>query len=504
MFIDYENQPLKPQVNQTIYGYGDDPELFTLNEHHRIDRSQTSKNFIELNQEYSKLNRSKELNKIVSGFYKELDDGFKQVYIDTKRMNCELSEYARQRYQSYFLNQEGILHQKHRIMICLNLHASQKVLPTISQTILELIQFLGPRSILVSIYENGSWDHTIEGLRNLEIILTKLGVEHVFRSDQRDTEWSKVDRISQLAHYRNQALLNGLYRSEQLQMNITDVVFINDVYICAQDVLELLYQRSIQNASAACGTDWRSTTSFLDQLELRTHKSVVFYDSWVSRSISGQTIRPRLDMLAEWRNGYRVLFERESGTQGDLIRRRFRNSLPVPVYSCWNGVIALDARPFQMNSSSSGDQVTLKPVRSLNLKGRIDIPRDPLVKFRSANRKKKECSSSECQLLAKDFWSLGFQRWILIPRVAVTYEEGMYHDQLIEDGTKRNFSDQNLHKFDKGIENELIDWKTFKMPEKVVCWPDMSRTHLDFEWNQVLESPLNPDLIDSSVHVHDL
>lgn len=500
LFVDYESQPDRPLVpNPESFGQGDDPGLFALDPLTRqIDRTKKSdQKLIEVNRAYDNVTRFDALEKIVGQARQQLSKGFQDVWIPSATLNCSLSDFAQNRYQAYFLTPTASLSEtnctvkrEHKIILAINLHASQKVLPSLAQAILSLITYLGPRSLLVSIYENGSWDHTLEGLRHLEIVLSSLGVEHVFRSKKEDTQWSKVDRISQLAHYRNQALLNGLEHSERIGMNITEVVFVNDVYVCPQDILELIYQKHVQKASASCGTDWRSTISYLDRFKMRTQKSIVFYDSWVARSISGQTFRPRLDLLTEWRDGFKVLFDQESGPQGDWLRRRVRSSLPVPVYSCWNGLIALDARPFKLLSSSS-TSATKKPER--------------LIKFRSANRSKGECRSSECQLLAKDFWSVGFQRWVLVPRVAVTYDEEMYHEQLVEDGSRRDFRDYStLGVGEQREEDELIDWKKFKVPEKVVCWPDMSSTHLDFEWNQVLEPPLNADLVHYSTHTHDL
>lgn len=64
--------------------------------------------------------------------------------------------------------------------------------------------------------------------------------------------------------------------------------------------------------------------------------------------------------------------------------------LPFQVTWCWNGLIVLESEPFYRG-----------------------------VKFRSSVA--GECSASECALLAKDFWKLGFGRALIVPSVKLTY-----------------------------------------------------------------------------------
>ena len=58
----------------------------------------------------------------------------------------------------------------------------------------------------------------------------------------------------------------------------------------------------------------------------------------------------------------------------------FREALPVPVYSCWNGIIAMDARPFLGITPEGGNGTK--------------------VVFRGGNRQQHECRmlflSPEC------------------------------------------------------------------------------------------------------------
>lgn len=154
-----------------------------------------------------------------------------------------------------------------RTLIGLNLYNSQTVLPSIGRALLSLAQFLGPKNVVISIFENGSDDGTREGLAHLAAVLTAAGIPHRIVSDEAKTQWENVDRISQLALYRN-VVLEPLYHLNTTATTTTNgqaaeekpfenVMFINDVYFCPTDALELLHVRATQQAHATCGLDWR-------------------------------------------------------------------------------------------------------------------------------------------------------------------------------------------------------------------------------------------------------
>lgn len=167
-----------------------------------------------------------------------------------------------------------------KTLIALNLYNNQEVFPTLSRSLLTLAFILGPSSIHVSIFENGSTDKTTMAMAHFAAVLTKAGVEHTILSDVAKTQWSKVDRIAQLAVYRN-IVLEPLFGNDNGGKNASrapgrkgsdrlakadewdSILFINDVFFCPSDALELLYQRKIQKADAACALDWRATQSWL-------------------------------------------------------------------------------------------------------------------------------------------------------------------------------------------------------------------------------------------------
>jgi alpha-1,3-mannosyltransferase len=84
-------------------------------------------------------------------------------------------------------------------------------------------------------------------------------------------------------------------------------------------------------------------------------------------------------------------------------RKRWEAGKPFQVWSCWNGLAVLDARPFYEG-----------------------------VRFRRSEVDKNECSSSECSLLAKDFWSRGYGRAMVVPSVKIVYWSES-HEQVHRD-----------------------------------------------------------------------
>ncbi|POW08061.1 hypothetical protein PSTT_07837 [Puccinia striiformis] len=463
IFIDYDAFP--ERTGRVIINPGIDPELNLSPVY--INRTDTDQNLL--------------IDKAIHELAKRL----KSVYIQPSTLECHPSSETERLIRTRFLDNKGLPKGDHQVMIALNLHSSQDSLSAITNAILNSLRYLGTSNVFVSIYENGSWDHTPEGIGQFGAILTSLNIPHHFRTAQEDTIWDGVDRISILSGYRNLALSPGFKMADKaLNGGLSEVVFINDVFLCYQDILEVIWERNLQHADASCGTDWRGSKSILEEYGITKKKSpalspqnrkqsLVLYDSWVPRSLSGKTLRPRLDILTEYRDGYSVIFDQEKREEPhDLYQQRFQNNVAVPVYSCWNGIVSLSPKPFREG-----------------------------IKFRAADRKIGECPSSECQLLAKDFWSLGFNKWILVPKVAVTYSQDLYHSQALIDGSNRNHNrsiHSSLSEDDDQSWNEIIDWKRYLKPETVVCWPDMYKFHIDFEWNHVFESPYNPKLLKNS------
>ncbi|GAA5981206.1 hypothetical protein JCM5350_006060 [Sporobolomyces pararoseus] len=370
-------------------------------------------------------------------------------------------------------------------LLALNLYNSQTVLPTLAKTLLSVSKFLGPSNVHISIFENGSRDNTTLALAHLAAALTYMDVEHTIVSDPRSTDWKRVDRIDQLAIYRNVALapvIQGLAGKE-----FEDVVFINDVFVGPTDVLELLQQRRDQEADAACALDWRGTKGTMSEWGAQ---SVKMYDNWVTRSIRGNMLRARLDVFSEGRHGVEELFDpKEDGPS----RERLERGLPIPVYSCWNGMLAMNAEPFRSTEINA---------RTSERDGPSGVQRSTLrssfapTSFRTALNAAGECAASECKTVAKDFWSRGYNRWIIVPTVHVTYDQTVYsHPHLLDVvDSARNFLASEATRPFTSLPSYLvpkIDWSLpqWAAPTSVVCWSWARGFHIDLpSWRSTREN----------------
>ncbi|GAA5946731.1 hypothetical protein JCM10213_004672 [Rhodosporidiobolus nylandii] len=394
-------------------------------------------------------------------------------------------------------------------LFALNLYNSEAVLPVLTRSLLSLASFLGPETVHISIFENGSTDRTVAALAHLAAALTALGAPHTIVSDPRRTEWNKVDRIAQLALYRNVALapLAEARYSANSSNPPEDIVFINDVFLCPRDVLELLFQRRVQKADAACAMDWRSDRGLA---AMRPRPSIKFYDNWVSRSLAGHMFRFKLDVFSEWRDGINELFDQEGD---EFSRARFRAGLPVPVYSCWNGMLALSAHPFLTDSVSpryggpnlfanSTAHASAELDSTIWQRSKPLKPLDGPTRFRSALKSEGECVASECKTLSRDLWTRGFDRWMIVPTVRVTYDLPTYlHPQLVSLSSLDPPSSSSLslsslpHASSPSSSSdpsppapedlpltELIPWSALSPPASVICFAWARGWHIDLQW----------------------
>jgi len=171
-----------------------------------------------------------------------------------------------------------------RYMLTTTIRQVQDQLPDLLNTILVLTMFLGPDKLSFSILEGPSSDSTPEILEQvLQPLLLSLGVPASsirIKTRESKIDFSNQNRIEVLAGLRNKAMeplwddRNGVGR------DIGAVVFFNDVYMKARDVLELLHQhvkaeeQSGQETGITSGWDWYERSP--------AH----YYDVWVGRTVS--------------------------------------------------------------------------------------------------------------------------------------------------------------------------------------------------------------------------
>jgi hypothetical protein len=169
-------------------------------------------------------------------------------------------------------------------------------------------------------------------------------------------------RIGFLAKIRNIVL------EPMLQQNTTtyeQVVYFNDVYICATAVLQLMQQVHVAG-DMVCGADY---------ILHKSSNRLFYYDTWATIDMSGR----------HFQNAKPYILDGDSW-------QRFANYQPIQVLSCWGGTAVLKADIFQK------DRVRFR--RSMEL----------------------ECPTSECELLPRDLWSLGRHKIAIVSTARTAYD----------------------------------------------------------------------------------
>jgi len=313
----------------------------------------------------------------------------------------------------------------------LDLRDSLHVLPRLLGSVVAAIRFLGPENCSLSIVEGNSVDGTPEVLAALQVELGNSFSTHFILRNEIDP--LAEDRFGKLAVLRNLALAPML-RSADRYANST-VIFINDVAICLEDILELIHQKVYQAADMACAFDWIGSGG-------DKNDQPVFYDSYIARSINGDLFFEIPLPEVSWSRATDLFWNEPTS------KERYYNHRPFQVFSCWNGAVAFTAAPV--------------------VEGKVS--------FRSVRRDKGECHQGEPQLFCKDMWYSGYGKIIAVPSINLEYsdEKGKYIKEL----------KGHTGRWIKGDEEEdRIQW--LPPPEKVKCMPTFDdQTWRD--WNETL------------------
>ena len=203
-----------------------------------------------------------------------------------------------------------------------------------SSSLLALTNELGPENVFISIYESGSWDNTKGALYELDDQFEELGVNRqVILSETThkdeieapsgdgwiDTQRGRKElrRVPYLAGLRNKAMAPLREMALDERQRFGKVLWINDIVFTIQDVLELLGTREGEYA-AACSMDFA--------------KPPAYYDTFALRDSNGH------EAATSYFPFFRSKASRDAMTKG----------IPVPVQSCWNGMVAFDAAVFNV------------------------------------------------------------------------------------------------------------------------------------------------------------
>lgn len=163
-----------------------------------------------------------------------------------------------------------------KFFFALDLTQCVDLLPRLLGSVVETVRFLGPENCAISIVEGNSDDGTPEVLDAIAHEVEALGTEYFFQTSNIDPKAEA--RIVSLAQLRNLALQPMLDDTRRYTSPNTTVVFLNDVAICMEDILELVYQRSLLGADMTCAMDWTYVGA-----------NPTFYDVWISRTITGES-----------------------------------------------------------------------------------------------------------------------------------------------------------------------------------------------------------------------
>ncbi|EGO00672.1 glycosyltransferase family 69 protein [Serpula lacrymans var. lacrymans S7.3] len=287
--------------------------------------------------------------------------------------------------------------RQEKIFIAAAFSNNQDVLPYWSASLIKVIHYLGTRNVYVSILESGSSDQSPLLLRELDGMLARLHVERRILTEddvvKKPEDMGGNNRIDFLSAIRNRAL------EPLIEMGGYDkVVFSNDIFIEPESFIDLIDTMN-GDYDMACGLDFG-------------HYGL--YDDWVIRDRLGKlpsTIWPYFFEQAD----YQAIVKEE----------------PVPVFTCWNGIVVFAADPLlpihlRSNRTLSTDALpyelpaTHPAAHNASMRGPSPALTPP-IRFRSSAP--DECFSSESFLLPYDLRrQFNMQRIYVNPRVITGYQ----------------------------------------------------------------------------------
>ncbi|CAK1361229.1 hypothetical protein CB0940_03378 [Cercospora beticola] len=326
--------------------------------------------------------------------------------------------------------------------------------------VIELTKAIGRENVFLSIYESGSLDDSKGALRELDAQLEAAGISrrivlenttHLEEMEKRPpvgvkkegfiqtpetgpttgipgfdyTPSGKMElrRIPYLAKARNLAL-DPLFELHDKGLKFDKVLFLNDVVFDNHDIQTLLHTNEGEYG-AACSLDFSKPPSL--------------YDTFALRDIDGK--EPLMQTWPFFGNG--------------KSRKALKNSKPVRVKSCWNGMVAMPAEAFYGG------------YRSLNFRALPDSLAD------------SHLEASECCLIHADSPFSTWKGVYLNPNVRVGYQPEAY-------GVVHKANWVSTFRAVHGIwMNRLLRWTSFirhrtsTIQQRIAEWKAASETHFE-------------------------
>ncbi|CEM17558.1 unnamed protein product [Vitrella brassicaformis CCMP3155] len=290
-----------------------------------------------------------------------------------------------------------------RYFFGLTLQNAEESLKELVLQLLDIIDFLGPGNVYLSIYENGSEDDSKDFLVNMDVLLTLFNVDHTIVTDIEGRPHD-VDAVEYLAKKRNRAL-EPLMDGDNGSFD--RVVILDGLLFCSADVLELLHEAKRQGADMACGADFR-----LQEGENEKSRRLAFGDTKTTIDITGSHFLP---------------FPPNAFSQHEATRDRLKRTLPVQVTCCWSGLVALNPRP---------------------------LVEDGLT-FHHRDNEGEEgaCGAGERMLLCQDLYRNGWNRVMLVPAAKAVSS----HDHGWKETDKlREY--EEMQRVNRGFNPEPVEW----------------------------------------------
>lgn len=280
-----------------------------------------------------------------------------------------------------------------RFFIAGNLYNSENVLPYYTRELDRFIHHVGESNVFVSIVEDHSEDQTPHLLQNWASRLDRAGVSNQILTSFPVPKKEGLNRIERLAFLRNAALQPFFDPKSGFASNIRPgdrIIFINDIFFFMEDIL-ILADVAKEKDTAACSVDF-------GQYGL--------YDTWVLRDVRGRSVEHIYPHFI-------------SPNDQEL----WSEKRPVPVFSCWNGAVVMDAQLLKYFTNHLLAHQPFKTIPTFKTT-HPSLPNLPSptagLQFRASS--KDECYSSECFLLWLDLRQVDRNISLYMhPKAIVTY-----------------------------------------------------------------------------------